>query len=331
MSAVAECLSKAELGEPQTYRNLSLFPLLADGIAEPDYLLLDEALERGCARVTEVSEQGSVPELRFVNDCDRPVLLLDGEELVGAKQNRILNLSILVPAHKTVVVPVSCVEAGRWHAQSAEFGSAKRAHYAAGRAQKASQVTASLSSTGTRRSDQSQVWEDISAKAERMQSFSATEAAAALYEAHRARLDEYRRAFSPVAAQLGALFTLNGQVLGLDLFDSPRTLSSLLPKLVESSALDAIDVGGEGSADSGRDEAGRFIEAVAKAEVARFDAIGLGEDLRLRAPHIAGGALLAEGRLVHLCAFRINAGESAEHRPTGSRLARASQRRRGRL
>jgi hypothetical protein len=331
MSVVAECLSKAELGEPQTYRNLSLFPLLADGIAEPDYLLLDEALERGCARVTEVSEQGSVPELRFVNDCDRPVLLLDGEELVGAKQNRILNLSILVPAHKTIVVPVSCVEAGRWHAQSEEFGSAKRAHYAAGRAQKASQVSASLGSTGTRRSDQSQVWEDISAKAERMQSFSATEAAAALYDTHRAGLDEYRRAFSPVAAQLGALFTLNGRVLGLDLFDSPRTLSSLLPKLVESSALDAIDAGGEGSADGGREEAGRFIGAVAKAEIERFDALGLGEDLRLRAPHIAGGALLAEGRVVHLCAFRINAGETAEHRPTRSRLARTSQRRRGRL
>jgi len=56
MSAIADCLSKAELGEPQTHRNLSLFPLLADGIAEPDYLLLDEALGRGCARVTEVSE-----------------------------------------------------------------------------------------------------------------------------------------------------------------------------------------------------------------------------------------------------------------------------------
>jgi hypothetical protein len=201
---------------------------LADGIAEPDYLLLDEALERGCARVSEVSEQGSVPELRFVNECDRSVLLIDGEELVGAKQNRILNLSILVPAHKTIVVPVSCVEAGRWHAQSAELGSAKRAHYAAGRAQKASQVSASLSSTGTRRSDQSRVWADISAKSARMQSFSATEAAAALYDTHRTGLDEYLRAFSPAAAQLGALFTLNGHVLGLDLFDSPQTLSSLL-------------------------------------------------------------------------------------------------------
>ncbi len=57
-----------------------------------------------------------MPELRFVNHCERPVLLLDGEELVGAKQNRILNLTVLVPAHQTIVIPVSCVEAGRWRA-----------------------------------------------------------------------------------------------------------------------------------------------------------------------------------------------------------------------
>jgi hypothetical protein len=328
---LADCLSITELGEPQTHRNLSLFPLLADGIAEPGYLLLDEALGRGCARVTEVSEQGSVPELRFVNECDRPVLLIDGEELVGAKQNRILNLSVLVPAHKTIVVPVSCVEAGRWHAESAELGSAKRTHYAAGRARKASQVSASLSSTGTRRSDQSEVSADISAKSQRMRSHSAMEAAAALYDTHRVGLDEYLSAFTPVPAQLGALFTLNGRVLGLDLFDSHRTMSTLLPKLVESSALDAIDTGGTETGEGARDDARHFLDAVAKSDTERFEAIGLGEDLRLRDSQIAGGALLAHGRVVHLCAFRLNARESAEPGVSGSRIARASLRRRGRL
>lgn len=331
MSAVAECLSKVHLGEPQSHHTLSLYPLLGDGVAEPAYLLLDEALKRGCARVTEVSEAGSVPELRFVNDCPQPVLLLDGEELVGAKQNRILNLSVLAPAHKSIVIPVSCVEAGRWHAQSAEFASAGRTHYAAGRAQKASQVSASLHTTGSRHSDQSQVWADISAKADRMASYSGTEAAAVLYETHRARLDEYLHAFSPRPSQVGALFLLNGEVLGLDLFDSARTLSALLPKLVESSALDAIDAGEVEAPAVGPEEARRFLDEVAQAQVEQFPAVGEGEDLRLRHPQVAGGALLANGQVVHLCAFRVHAGESSGSRPNGSRLVRASQRRRGRL
>ena len=219
MSAVAECVSKLTLGEPQVHRNLSLFPLLGDGVAEPDYLLLDDALKGGCARVTEVSESGSVPELKFVNDCDSPVLLIDGEELVGAKQNRILNLSVLVPARETIVVPVSCVEAGRWHAESTEFASASRAHYAAGRAEKARHVSMSMSTSGSRHSDQVAVWDDISAKSARMRSTSPTGAAAALYQTHRATLDEYSRAFTTVPSQLGALFMLNGRVLGMDLFD----------------------------------------------------------------------------------------------------------------
>ena len=41
--------------------------------------------------ITEVSEGGSVPELRVVNKGDARILVLDGEELRGAKQNRVLN------------------------------------------------------------------------------------------------------------------------------------------------------------------------------------------------------------------------------------------------
>ena len=73
-----------------------------------------EALDAGLARVEEVSEGGSVPELRFTNSAAMPILIVDGEELVGAKQNRVANLTILAPAKTTIRIPVSCVEAGRW-------------------------------------------------------------------------------------------------------------------------------------------------------------------------------------------------------------------------
>jgi transposase len=44
--------------------------------------------------VQEVSEGGSVPDLLVENSGDTRVLFLEGEELVGAKQNRILNTSV---------------------------------------------------------------------------------------------------------------------------------------------------------------------------------------------------------------------------------------------
>jgi hypothetical protein len=61
---------------------------------DPGWLTLEEAGAR--ARVTEVSEAGSVPFLQVANGADRPLLLLDGEELIAAKQNRILNTTVLV-------------------------------------------------------------------------------------------------------------------------------------------------------------------------------------------------------------------------------------------
>ena len=64
--------------------------------------------------VTEINESGSVPELRITNNLDERVLLIDGQELIGAKQNRILNTDVLVSAKKSLNLPVSCVEQGRW-------------------------------------------------------------------------------------------------------------------------------------------------------------------------------------------------------------------------
>ncbi|MBL3618758.1 MAG: hypothetical protein JMN26_13630 [gamma proteobacterium endosymbiont of Lamellibrachia anaximandri] len=325
MSTITECLSHVRLGEPQVHHNLVLFPLIAEKSAEPHYLLLDEALARGCARVTEVSESGSVPELSFVNECGRPVLLLDGEELVGAKQNRILNLTVMAPAHKSIIIPVSCVEAGRWRAESADFASAKRAHYAAGRASKAAHVSASLRNSGTRRSDQSAVWQDISEKSARMQAHSRSEAAAAMYHQHRASLDDFLQAFLPVEEQAGAMFAVNGRIVGLDLFDSSATLSSLLGKLVESYALDAIDTVQAESEGAATDDPQVMLDDTARAAVECFPAVGEGEDLRLHGERLSGGALVKDNRVIHLCAFRLQVrGSAADH--GGSRFARASQR-----
>ena len=160
MKLIEDTISGTRLGDPMTFRNMTVFPLLGHGIT-PDYLTLDEALAQKRAKITEVSEGGSVPELRFANESDMPVFLMDGEELIGAKQNRTLNLSILIPAMQTVGIPVSCVERGRWAHRSREFSSAPRAQYAEGRAMKMAQVSASMESSGVRHSNQGAVWQNI--------------------------------------------------------------------------------------------------------------------------------------------------------------------------
>jgi hypothetical protein len=111
-----------ELGAAQTERGLAVFPLFAKtNGGGPWYVTLTEAIAGGQARITEVSEGGSVPDLRVVNKGDARILIVDGEELRGAKQNRILNTTILVGKHTSLVVPVSCTESGRWHYETRSF------------------------------------------------------------------------------------------------------------------------------------------------------------------------------------------------------------------
>ena len=105
-----------------------------------------------------------MPTLRVISAADRPVLLLDGEELIGAKQNRVLNTTVLVAAHARLTVPVSCVEQGRWAYASRRFAAGDSSLYASVRARKAEHVTRSLRATGQHASDQGDIWQRLSLK-----------------------------------------------------------------------------------------------------------------------------------------------------------------------
>ena len=96
--AVREAIRRVEFGPIASFANLSVVPLVDATEQDAGYLTLDEALAAGAARVTEVSDEGQVSRLVVDVTGNRPVLLLDGEELLGAKQNRVANLTILLPA-----------------------------------------------------------------------------------------------------------------------------------------------------------------------------------------------------------------------------------------
>jgi len=301
---ITQTLADLAIGDPASAGNLWVFPLLAKHDREPAYLTLDQALAKGFVRVTEVSEAGSVPTLLVKNAGPQPVLILDGEELVGAKQNRIVNLTILVPAATTLTIPVSCVEAGRWAARSRAFAPAGRAHYASGRAMKLKQVSVSLREDGARLADQGAVWHDISLKAARMDAPSATSAASAMYDRLRAKLDEFEERLRPVLGQVGAVFGVNGRVAGLDVFDCSATWRASMRKLVQSYGLDALDVAASPHGD-GRPDVGRFIEAVTESSGETYAALGLGTDVRFESGALRGAALVVDERVVHLVAFPV--------------------------
>ena len=112
-----------QLGDPVEHRGVVIAPLFPLRDPRARYITLDAALARGLT-ITETSEAGDVPELTVANPLAENVLLYDGAELVGAKQNRILNVTVLVAAGSTLRIPVSCTEQGRWRSVSKSFSPA---------------------------------------------------------------------------------------------------------------------------------------------------------------------------------------------------------------
>ena len=325
MSILTKTLKDTRLGPSQAHLNITAFPLLSEAGEAPFYLTLGEAIKTKTAHIEEISERGSVPEILFENSGDLPVLLLDGQELIGAKQHRILNLTILVPARSTLAIPVSCVEGGRWHWSRRDFAESEDIAFSKLRMQKARSVSANLRQAGSRRADQAEVWSSVSQMSLDLGTSSHTDAMRDSYEQRRDVLNGYVQAFPAIDEQIGVVFALNGEVTGVDLFDHPSTFKVVLPRLVRSQALDALSKRSGVTPVTSNSTAVTFLNRIAKAKTKHYPAIGEGDDVRIESEDLVGGALEVSGQILHLCVFCERTVDKDE--PTNS-SSRAQARRR---
>lgn len=302
---INDYLFKFKIASPQSHRNLVVYPLLSGYRDSLAYATLDEALAQNLLAVTEVGEEGSVPKLRVVNRSETPVLIVDGEELVGAKQNRAVNTTILIEAAAQTEIPVSCVEQGRWSYKNRLFKSEGRLMSSKIRARKAEQVRDSLRNEGSYVSNQHAIWGEINELAASLEAPSPSMEMGAIYRKEKPRLDQYTAAFAPVAGQVGAVFVIGGRVTGVEAFGKPETFTKLFRKLVESYALEAITTGVEefATASDPREMVLYFLAGILACSFESRPAVGLGTDLRLESCLTTGFALVHERQILHLSAF----------------------------
>ena len=214
-----------DLGEPLSFGSLTVYPLYARSTAL-EYQLLDEGLAAGTVKISELNESGSVPELMVENRGDSRLLLLEGEELVGAKQNRILNTSVLVPARSQLKIPVSCVERGRWRYDSRKCGASGHHSSWALRRVLARSVSHSLGKQRGCRSDQMRVWEEIEAEQSALAVASCTAAMSDTFKSISASVKEFNDNLPSPPSASGMLVAIGSQFVALDLFDSDARVAT---------------------------------------------------------------------------------------------------------
>jgi hypothetical protein len=340
-NAVKSRLQSILLGEPQIYKNIAIVPLIAPTDGTFQYRTLGEALSLSDLAITEVSTAGSVPDLLVVNRGRMPVLLVDGEELAGAKQNRVLNTSILLQALSETKIPVSCTEQGRWAYASKAFSESGHVMAYKSRSRKTNSVHSSLEASAGHKSDQGEVWHGI---AELQAQACMSSPTSAMSDVYKAREDDLRKCddiFKPVPNQVGLLAFIGGAPVGADAVSLTGAYAKLHPKLVRSYTLEGLldqgraPIPGRAVPTDGRalsplsatpqtitSEARKFLDDIASAGERPFPSVAHGTDFRYRSslppsgfisqPCIVGSALVHENEVIHAAFFRLDRTEQAD-------------------
>jgi hypothetical protein len=231
---------RTQMLSPIQVESLTLTPIVAKVAPEkPENLIvLDEAMKKKLVRIHEIKDE-DVNNLTLTNKSEQPLFLLAGEVIIGGKQDRIIGKNTIVPAKKTLTVPVFCVEHGRWDNSSKEFTTANA--LAHGRLRGSANFDT-----------QSDVWKEVAAKNELRNTKSSTDTYRTVAKQQASgTVANWEKQVDTALAKLpaeqkgklvGFAVALNGKVATVDVFEDPTLFKKLQGKLVRSYITEAIDV-----------------------------------------------------------------------------------------
>ena len=299
-----DSLKLVQLTGHQRYGSVEVFHLSWPCSNGLDYVTLDESLAAGWIEITEFTDTGQVPRIKVVNRSQHMVFLMAGEQLVGCKQNRVLNASMMVPAQSEMPIPVTCVERGRWGYTSPSFSSTRSSSHYRLREMMAYQAARSYRRSGVPSADQAAVWREVSRKMATLGSRSSSDALQEVFKDRAKKLEESVEHLPAPPDCNGAVFVIGGRIAGADLFDKPDTLGKLWPKLIKSCTIDALETSTKTPASTTPEEILGWLERGAGARQESFSSPGVGQDVRIEGEDLIGASLVVDGHSIHMELFR---------------------------
>lgn len=289
------------VGPPQIAGTLTLFPIFRDG-AGLEYVTLAEAQQvHQSVEIRELDARGTVSRLVVTNAGPLPVLIIDGDILLGLKQDRVLNTTILVPSQSTLEIPVSCVEAGRWRPRSA---TARRGSFSLSpgvRAAKLKSMILSARASGKFDSDQRAVWNEVEKYVGTLGVASETRAYSDIERQRRPQIEERLSQLKPADGQSGVLAAVGGKPISFDLFDKASTLTRFWQGLIGSYITESLATApSEASVDV--EAAAAWIRGLGAGKASVHPAVGMGEAALITGAGHDLSALVVEGVPIHIAA-----------------------------
>ena len=314
---INDFLLNLNFGQAQTFKNMAVIPIFSKTNSSPQYLTLKEAMDIGVLTIEELSSSGSVPELKAINKGKMPILILDGEEIIGAKQNRVLNTTVLLKEESETIIPVSCTEQGRWDNTSAKFSDSDMITAQKVRFEKNMSVNKSLEFNRSFVADQSKVWSEIYLYQNDADYSSSTGAMRDVFEYKAESLNNYLDSFKFSPGQNGVFVFINGNVIGFDYVSLSTAYETLHLKLLKSYAMDAVLSSDDKDYNVSEEKAKELIDKLTNSNVKIFDSVGYGKDFRFTGKGLIASSLVWQENIIHMACFKIDNADNNDVKDIG--------------
>lgn len=279
-----------ELLDSQVNKNVAIIPIKTPINYKFDILTLKKGFELGLAEVKEC-EHSTVNTLIVVNKSVTPLLLVDGEEIVGGDQNRIVSATVLIAPESEMKIPVNCTEQGRWRYER-EF---VHSDYMANSRTRFAKVHSRYDGVDR----QSAVWESINELENSRGFHSATHAMSESYDHVKKELDVSE--FKIVAGQTGILVIVDGKIKGFEIFFNTQIYAEYHEKILKSYIIDA-DINDSVFAIN-TDEAKSYIANAINSEFKEIPKTGLETPYEFKNEDGIGTVYAYQDEIIHLSYF----------------------------
>lgn len=236
-----------KVSQAYTHKNLTIFLIHGkDQNTKGNIITLQEAMERKLLVVYETSD---VNELQVENvSRELDVFIQSGDIVKGGKQDRVLAVSIIIPARSgRVKIDAFCVESGRWEKRGGEdvgkFTSSNERI-----------VSKDLKIAANATRSQQEVWAEVSKAQEKLAinvgdnvQAGASRTSLQLSLENRkviANIDEYVRALASApngkSDVIGYAFAINGRINSADIYVSNALFKKVWAKNLKATATEAV-------------------------------------------------------------------------------------------
>ncbi len=292
----------------QQNRDLSLVQFSTEYKNTFEYISLSTAINNNYLEITEIDESGDVNNLIALNKSDYYIFIMDGDVLEGAKQNRVMNSSVLLAPKRKYFIPVSCVEQGRWRFVSKKFSNAKYSAPVGLRAKRTVKVSERLASHGKHAADQSEVWHSVEGYSHMFSVHSPTSSLSDVYEEKSDKFEQCISSFEKNNSANGLAVFVRKNLLCLDVFNRTDIYEEYFDKILRGVAFEAFmlkpgkDKLTEAEANYKTQD---FFDVYETIEKNTYPGIGVGTEFRFESDEVTGVELKYNEHPIHLTALSL--------------------------